>query len=43
MNSFEDSPTRPSTVPRNVLIVMPRWVRDGGVGAHMMRSAAAAG
>jgi len=36
-----DSPTRSSAVPRNVLIVMPRWVRDGGVGAHMMRSAAA--
>ena len=27
--------------PRSVLIVMPRWVRDGGVGAHLMRSAAA--
>jgi glycosyltransferase involved in cell wall biosynthesis len=27
--------------PRRVLIVMPRWVRDGGVGAHLMRSAAA--
>jgi glycosyltransferase involved in cell wall biosynthesis len=27
--------------PRSVLIVMPRWVRDGGVGAHLMRSAEA--
>ena len=27
--------------PRSVLIVMPRWARDGGVGAHLMRSAAA--
>jgi glycosyltransferase involved in cell wall biosynthesis len=27
--------------PRSVLIVMPRWVRDGGVGAHLMRSAGA--
>lgn len=33
-------PGSPS-VPRSVLIVMPRWVRDGGVGAHLMRSAAA--
>jgi glycosyltransferase involved in cell wall biosynthesis len=30
-----------SELPRSVLIVMPRWIRDGGVGAHMMRSAAA--
>ncbi len=35
MNSSEATP------PRSVLIVMPRWVRDGGVGAHLMRSAAA--
>ncbi|HXB15554.1 MAG TPA: glycosyltransferase family 4 protein [Solirubrobacteraceae bacterium] len=30
-----------SEMPRSVLIVMPRWVRDGGVGAHLMRSAEA--
>ncbi len=30
-----------AVTPRSVLIVMPRWVRDGGVGAHLMRSAAA--
>jgi glycosyltransferase involved in cell wall biosynthesis len=30
-----------SDPPRSVLIVMPRWVRDGGVGAHLMRSAEA--
>jgi len=30
-----------SEPPRSVLIVMPRWVRDGGVGAHLMRSAEA--
>ncbi len=34
------SSSEPHT-PRSVLIVMPRWVRDGGVGAHLMRSAAA--
>jgi len=32
---------RGQPAPRSVLIVMPRWVRDGGVGAHLMRSAAA--
>ncbi len=30
-----------ASLPRSVLIVMPRWVRDGGVGAHLMRSAQA--
>jgi glycosyltransferase involved in cell wall biosynthesis len=30
-----------SETVRSVLIVTPRWVRDGGVGAHMMTSAAA--
>src|SRR4029077_7574169 len=28
-------------VPRSVLLVTPRWVRDGGVGAHIESSAAA--
>ncbi len=32
---------RSTSMPRSVLIVMPRWARDGGVGAHLMRSAAA--
>jgi glycosyltransferase involved in cell wall biosynthesis len=35
--SSSDDPS----APRSVLIVMPRWVRDGGVGAHLMRSAVA--
>ncbi len=34
------SSERRAEAPRSLLIVMPRWVRDGGVGAHMMRSAA---
>jgi glycosyltransferase involved in cell wall biosynthesis len=29
------------TVPSSVLLVTPRWVRDGGVGAHIEASAAA--
>lgn len=37
---------RPSTlgadrsIPRSVLLVTPRWARDGGVGAHLQASAA---
>jgi glycosyltransferase involved in cell wall biosynthesis len=33
--------SRPMTVPSSVLLVTPRWVRDGGVGAHIEASAAA--
>lgn len=28
------------SAPRSVLLVTPRWARDGGVGAHIQRSAA---
>jgi glycosyltransferase involved in cell wall biosynthesis len=31
-------PQEPSS-PRSVLILTPRWARDGGVGAHVQRSA----
>ena len=41
MSSSEASFAQRGSAPRSVLIVMPRWVRDGGVGAHLMRSAAA--
>jgi glycosyltransferase involved in cell wall biosynthesis len=41
MNSSERAVPAGGRQLGSVLIVMPRWVRDGGVGAHLMRSAAA--
>src|SRR5437660_11412568 len=32
---------KPSMTPSSVLMVIPRWMRDGGVAAHVKASAAA--